>query len=176
MAQEAAGARPSEGLHLYILRGRGFTMEAPEARWQGVVSGDNSGREVQKTSRHSARSSTGRFGGSSNNSRFGGSSSSGGEVSSTVRTGDGRSRSRPPHLIAHTGIDWELYHQAYLPYRSEEHYLRVLRARHAEAPGTESWGSRMWRGMREMGAAARARMPRVALRRSSKVKPFDEHL
>uniref|UniRef100_A0A7S4SSF6 Uncharacterized protein n=1 Tax=Alexandrium monilatum TaxID=311494 RepID=A0A7S4SSF6_9DINO len=112
----------------------------------------------------------------SSSSRFGGSSNSRGEVGSTLQTGDGRSRSRPPHLIAHTGIDWELYHQAYLPYRSEEHYLRVLRARHAEAPGTESWGSRMWRGMREMGAAARARMPRVALRRSSKVKPFDEHL
>mmetsp|Transcript_23868 Transcript_23868/g.75649 ORF Transcript_23868/g.75649 Transcript_23868/m.75649 type:complete len:143 (-) Transcript_23868:269-697(-) len=136
-------------------------MEAPEACWQGLESGNSSGLRHRTRGRSSAGSSGRR------------------RRDRTLLTGDRRWHSVspstphtcPPQLIEHVGIDWELYRQAYLSFHSEEHYLSVLRARRAEAPRKESRGSRMWRRACEMAGAARAR---IASQSSSKVEPLGE--
>mmetsp|Transcript_18923 Transcript_18923/g.56976 ORF Transcript_18923/g.56976 Transcript_18923/m.56976 type:complete len:117 (+) Transcript_18923:145-495(+) len=110
----------------------------------------------------------------SSSSRFGGSSNSRGEVGSTLQTGDGRSRSRPPHLIAHTGIDWEVYRQPYLAYRDEEHFRSALRAPRAEALARESRRSRAWRCACQAAGSVWAHVPGTATR--SSVKLVGEHL
>mmetsp|Transcript_101524 Transcript_101524/g.302874 ORF Transcript_101524/g.302874 Transcript_101524/m.302874 type:complete len:141 (-) Transcript_101524:210-632(-) len=140
-------------------------MEAPEACWQGLESGNSSGLRHRTRGRSSAGSSGGRRRGS------------------TLLTGDRRGHSDSPQrtrpyrqIEQHTGIDFELYRQAYLPYRNEEHYLRELRARLAEAPRKESRGSRVWRRACEIAGSVRAHIPRMGHQSSSEVEPFSERL
>uniref|UniRef100_A0A7S4SWF6 Uncharacterized protein n=1 Tax=Alexandrium monilatum TaxID=311494 RepID=A0A7S4SWF6_9DINO len=82
-------------------------------------------------------------------------------------------RRRAPLFAEHIGLDFELYKQAYAEYRTEEEYLRALRAR-PPAPAKESWGGGLWKSACGMASLAMARLPRRASRSSGRVAPVSE--